>query len=75
METIRSDSLGSNDVAPRHFELFKLYNYKRDKIKPFMKNFIHTSKYNLLTFIPKNLFYQFRKMSNLFFLIMSLLEV
>lgn len=28
----------------------------------------------MLTFLPKNLLYQFSKMSNLFFLIMSILE-
>lgn len=59
----------------RRFEVFKLYNYKRDRIRPFKNNEIDTSKYNLVTFIPKNLFYQFRKLSNLYFLCMSLMEV
>ena len=60
---------------PRRFEIFKVYNYKRDRIRPFKTNEIHTSKYNVLTFLPKNLFYQFKKMSNLFFLAMACLEV
>ncbi len=62
-------------MALRFFEIFKVYNYKKDRVKPFKKNEIHTSKYNIITFLPKNLFYQFSKMSNTFFLIMSLLEV
>lgn len=67
-----SEALGE-DEQKRHFEVFRLYNWKQDRIRPFKDNEIHTSKYNMLTFLPKNLFYQFRKMSNLFFLSMSLL--
>jgi len=59
----------------RHFEVFKIYNFKRDRIRPFCNNEIHTSRYNLITFLPKNLFYQFRKYINLFFLAMSLLQL
>ena len=59
----------------RKFELFKIYNKKRDKRKPFVSNKIHTAKYNLITFLPKNLFYQFSKMSNLYFLIITILDV
>eukprot|EP00672_Neobodo_designis_P023113 CAMPEP_0174846656 /NCGR_PEP_ID=MMETSP1114-20130205/12434_1 /TAXON_ID=312471 /ORGANISM="Neobodo designis, Strain CCAP 1951/1" /LENGTH=1076 /DNA_ID=CAMNT_0016080921 /DNA_START=160 /DNA_END=3390 /DNA_ORIENTATION=- len=35
----------------------------------FPTNFIKTSKYNLLTFLPLNLFHQFRKVSNFYFLV------
>ena len=59
----------------RRFELFKVYNYKRDRIRPFMSNEIHTSRYNFFTFLPKNLYQQFKKMSNIFFLVMSVLQV
>jgi phospholipid-translocating ATPase len=69
------DSVNGADQESRHFEVFKIYNFKRDRIRPFKNNEIHTSKYNVLTFLPKNLFYQFSKMSNLYFLTMSLLEV
>jgi hypothetical protein len=40
-----------------------------------MSNKISTGKYNALTFLPKNLFYQFSKMSNAYFLFLALLEV
>lgn len=62
-------------MEPRRFDLFKIYNKKRDKIKPFEDNTISTSKYNVLTFFPKNLFTQFSKMSNVYFLFMAMLEV
>jgi hypothetical protein len=74
-ETIRSDSTNSQGKQLRRFELYKLYNFKRDRVRPFINNVIHTSKYTFITFLPKNLYYQFRKMSNLYFLAMSLLEV
>lgn len=34
-------------------------------------NEIHTSKYNLLTFLPKNLIEQFSKLANFYFLIIG----
>jgi len=40
----------------------------------FCSNKIHTSKYNVLTFLPKFLFEQFRRYSNIFFLIIALLQ-
>lgn len=36
----------------------------------FKSNEIHTAKYTWYTFLPKNLFYQFIKIANLYFLIM-----
>jgi phospholipid-translocating ATPase len=43
------------------------YDYKSNRIK--------TSKYNLLTFIPKNLFEQFRRITNLYFLINNIINI
>ena len=37
-------------------------------------NFIHTSKYTSLNFIPKCLLYEFTILSNLYFLMISILE-
>ncbi|KAF8371965.1 tat-2 [Pristionchus pacificus] len=37
-------------------------------------NFIKTSKYNLLTFVPVNLFEQFQRIANTYFLILLLLQ-
>lgn len=38
------------------------------RIRKSPSNYIRTTKYNILTFIPKNLFEQFRRVSNLYFL-------
>lgn len=40
-----------------------------------MGNQIRTSKYTVLTFIPKNLYYQFSKLANIYFLLMMILQV
>lgn len=41
----------------------------------FLTNHISTSKYSILTFLPKFLFEQFRKYSNIFFLCIAVLQV
>lgn len=48
-----------------------LYCNDRTKNEPlkFPSNYIRTTKYTLLTFIPLNMYEQFRKMSNVFFLL------
>lgn len=40
-----------------------------------MSNQVRTSKYNCLTFLPYNLFEQFSKMANLYFLIVFALQL
>ncbi|CAG8475237.1 6966_t:CDS:2 [Acaulospora morrowiae] len=42
--------------------------------KSYVTNKIRTSKYTLLTFIPKNLFEQFRKVANMYFLFLVVLQ-
>jgi Phospholipid-translocating ATPase N-terminal len=41
----------------------------------FITNRISTSKYSILSFLPKFLFEQFRKYSNIFFLCIAVLQV
>ena len=45
----------------------KIYPLKQDHDLP--NNFIQTSKYTFLTFIPKNLMEQFSKLANVYFLV------
>ncbi|XP_057715089.1 probable phospholipid-transporting ATPase VD isoform X2 [Corythoichthys intestinalis] len=45
-----------------------------DTGKGYKGNIIHTTKYSLLTFIPMNLFQQFKRVANLYFLFLILLN-
>lgn len=47
----------------------------RIDIGPFCANIWRTSKYTLLTFLPKNLFEQFRRVANFYFLITAILQL
>lgn len=38
-------------------------------------NALKTTKYTLLTFLPKNLFEQFRRIANFYFLIVAVIQV
>mmetsp|Transcript_20037 Transcript_20037/g.17117 ORF Transcript_20037/g.17117 Transcript_20037/m.17117 type:complete len:145 (+) Transcript_20037:99-533(+) len=42
--------------------------------KDFPNNKISTGKYNVATFLPKNLYYQFSKMANVYFLVIGALS-
>ncbi|KAJ1349119.1 hypothetical protein KIN20_004570 [Parelaphostrongylus tenuis] len=37
-------------------------------------NYIKTSKYNIITFVPKNLFEQFQRIANFYFLVLMILQ-
>lgn len=43
---------------------------ERHRVKPFKyrSNYVSTTKYNIITFVPKALFEQFRRVANLYFL-------
>lgn len=47
------------------------------KAKPYKypKNYVSTTKYNVMTFLPKALFEQFRRVANLYFLLAAVLSV
>jgi len=48
-------------------------NEEKIKNKRFPNNTINTTKYNIFTFVPKALIFQFRRAANIYFLIMSVL--
>lgn len=64
----------------RTFEVNKLNTAKKryccvSKMSPlYIDNKIVTSKYNILNFLPLNLFWQFSKFANLYFLILVVME-
>lgn len=43
-------------------------------LNPYMLNLISTSKYNAITFLPKNMLEQFKKLANVYFLIIAVLQ-
>ena len=45
------------------------------RAQKYKNNMVETSKYNLVTFLPKNLLLQFSKMANFYFLMIFLLEL
>ncbi|KAM1521227.1 phospholipid-transporting ATPase 3-like isoform X2 [Malus sylvestris] len=59
--------------APGHRTIF--CNYREHNIPVrFPGNSISTTKYNFITFLPKGLFEQFRRVANLYFLTISILS-
>ena len=44
-------------------------NHAANEARNYPTNFVKTSKYNIITFLPLNLFHQFRKVSNFYFLV------
>ncbi|CAG9315183.1 unnamed protein product [Blepharisma stoltei] len=45
-----------------------------NKIKRFPTNYVSTTKYNVITFVPKCLFEQFKKVANIYFLVAAVLQ-
>mmetsp|Transcript_1437 Transcript_1437/g.936 ORF Transcript_1437/g.936 Transcript_1437/m.936 type:complete len:130 (-) Transcript_1437:2173-2562(-) len=65
-------------VPNRSFKVNHVYSkqeLKADPSKRFKNNMIATAKYTCLTFLPLNLFYQFTKFSNIYFLMMAFLQM
>lgn len=46
----------------------------RIKDKTFPSNFIKTSKYNIITFLPLSLLGQFRRYANIYFLFIAIIQ-
>lgn len=45
-----------------------------DPIRRYVRNKVRTSKYTPITFFPKNLFEQFRRVANMYFLLLVILQ-
>ena len=65
LTTLRSRHLRQTENAP----------FGRKRNQEFTSNVIRTSRYTLLNFVPKNLFEQFRRAANFYFLCMAVIQV
>lgn len=61
--TTPSSSISKHDLHKRHLEEARLVSNK-----------VVTTQYSILTFIPKNLYHQFRRVANFFFLVIVILQ-
>ena len=69
-------SLNHENSPEKNFYEFYINNNQKNKIKFKHKdNQIVTAKYNFLTFLPKALFYQFKRISTIYFVIIAILNM
>ena len=64
----------NNDYVVEVNKYHRKKNGRKVKISKKLKNFISTSKYTWYNFIPKILYEQFSKMSNIYFIIIAILQ-
>jgi phospholipid-transporting ATPase len=62
---------------PTGTRVIKTNDPEANKVKAnkFSNNSVSTARYNLITFIPKNLIEQFCRLANIYFLIISILQL
>ncbi len=53
---------------------FYLNDHARNTAKRFKSNYIRTTKYTAVTFLPLCLFVQFKRLANIYFLLMAILQ-
>ncbi|XP_055338494.1 phospholipid-transporting ATPase ID-like [Paramacrobiotus metropolitanus] len=68
----RSGSAGSD--GPRKQREIFINQHDQNAQFRYANNYIKTSKYNVLTFLPKNLFEQFQRLANVYFFVLMLLQ-
>ncbi|URE37000.1 ATPase, class [Musa troglodytarum] len=76
LRQVSSQTVRLGRVQPQHPSHRTIYCNDSDAnfIARFKSNSISTTKYNVLTFLPKGLFEQFRRVANLYFLMISILS-
>nr|ODN93929.1 phospholipid-translocating ATPase [Cryptococcus depauperatus CBS 7841] len=81
IEKSRGKKKGKKKELPRRtvFVNIPLPSYLLDNrsepIIRYVRNKVRTSKYTIVTFVPKNLFEQFRRVANIYFLFLVILQV
>ena len=70
-------TLNHDDINPdiNFYEFYINNNEKNKKEYKHKNNKIVTAKYNFLTFIPKALFYQFKRVSTIYFVVVAIINM
>ena len=72
----KSLTLNHEDSPEKNFYEFYINNNPKNKIEFKHKdNKVVTAKYNFLTFLPKALFYQLKRVSTIYFVIIAILNM
>ncbi|VFQ69749.1 unnamed protein product [Cuscuta campestris] len=68
---------GSHSSGPGYSRIVHCNQPQRHDVKPlkYCSNYISTTKYNILSFLPKAIFEQFRRVANLYFLLAAILSL
>ena len=74
MENLLVKQSDSKTTKKEEFYEFYINNNMKNKAKYLKSNKITTTKYNLFTFIPKSLLYQFSRLSNVYFLFTAIIQ-
>ena len=64
----------NNEEQDIHYKFYINNTEKNNKEYKYKNNTISTTKYNIITFIPKSLFYQFQRLANVYFLVTAILS-
>lgn len=64
-----------SDYKQRTILLFDYLNAKQEKRPVYPKNIVTTSRYTILTFLPKSLLEQFRRLANIYFLVIGTISI
>ncbi len=70
---INPQKSAENAPAPHPYE-FHINSNSLNKLKKHKSNSISTTKYSLITFLPKALLFQFMRLANVYFLIIAIIQ-
>lgn len=66
----------NGDMPDKQKEKLRIFRFNDDQYnldKKFPTNYIRTSKYTLITFLPLSLMAQFKRVANIYFLVISVI--
>ena len=64
----------TREAKQEHFFEFYINNNGKNRIFKLSDNTINTTKFNIFTFLPKGLLYQFSRLSNIYFLFTAIIQ-